>query len=136
MNAIANIKKTISISGAEVLMLTTYTDAINSMSALGVISANGGADFALLGRAFESIRQMCDQLEPLISRFDDDEHLPEAMKATLTGFETISVLAALVMMSIPNNPSIQILSVAFEKIRHTSELLLDLLERLELEVVL
>lgn len=90
----------------------------------------------MLGRAFESIRQMCDQLEPLISRFDDDEHLPEAMKATLTGFETISVLAALVMMSIPNNPSIQILSVAFEKIRHTSALLLDLLERLELEVVL
>ena len=113
MNAIANIQKAISISGAEVLMLTTYTDAINSMSALGVISANGGADFALLGRAFESIRQMCDQLEPLISRFDDDEHLPEAMKATLTGFETISVLAALVMMSIPNNPSIQILGGAF-----------------------
>ena len=136
MNAIANIQKAISISGAEVLMLTTYTDAINSMSALGVISANGGAGFALLGRAFESIRQMCDQLESLISRFDDDEHLPEAMKATLTGFETISVLAALVMMSIPNNPSIQILSVAFEKIRHTSALLLDLLERLELEVVL
>lgn len=42
MNAIANIQKAISISGAEVLMLTTYTDAINSMSALGVISANGG----------------------------------------------------------------------------------------------
>ena len=135
MNAIANIKNTISISEAELSRFTAYANAINSMSVLGVVSVNAGASLAVIEKSFASIHQLCDQLEPLIRRFDDVDDLSESMKAALNDFETIWLLAAFVTMSTPSNPSTQILSAAFERIRSTSALLLDLLAQVELEGV-
>jgi hypothetical protein len=135
MNAIANIKNTISISEAELSRFTAYANAINSMSVLGVVSVNAGASLAVIEKSFASIHQLCDQLEPLIRQFDDVDDLSESMKAALNGFDTIWLLAAFVTMSTPSNPSTQILSAAFERIRNTSALLSDLLAQLELEGV-
>jgi hypothetical protein len=135
MNAIANIKNTISISEAELSMLSAYANTINSMSVLGVVSVNTGVSLAVIEKSFASIHQLCDQLEPLIRQFDDVDDLSESMKAALNGFDTIWLLAAFVTMSIPSNPSIRVLSLAFERIRSTSVLLLDLLAQLELEGV-
>ena len=135
MNAMANIKNTISISEAELLMFSAHTSVINSMSVLGVVSVNAGASLAVIEKSFASIHQLCDQLEPLIRQFDDVDDLSESMKAALNGFDTIWLLAAFVTMSTPSNPSTQILSAAFERIRNTSALLSDLLAQLELEGV-
>lgn len=135
MNAIANIKNTISISEAELLRLSAYANATNSMSVLGVVSVNAGASLAVIEKSFASIHQLCDQLEPLIRRFDDVDDLSESMEAALNGFENIWLLATYVELFIPSNPSTQILSAAFEKIRNTSALLSDLLAQVELEGV-
>jgi hypothetical protein len=135
MNAIANIKIATTFSESELLTLTAYNDAIYSISAFGAISVSTNHDIKLIEKSLRSIDQLCDQAE-LITALDlDDEYLPENMRNVSRCFSSISLLATFAALSIPNNPSVQLLALAFEKIRDSSTAASDLLAQLELEVV-
>lgn len=135
MNAIASIKIVTTFSESELLTLTAYNDAIYSISAVGVISVSTNHDIKLIEKSLLSIHQLCDQAELVTDRFIDDEYLPEDMRNVSRCFSSISLLATFTALSIPNNPSVRLLTLAFEKIRDSSTAVSDLLAQLELEGV-